>query len=436
MKRILVGLLIVAGMYFGANMYFGYKIEKELKSMASNVQMVGGHLTYTDVKINYKGNIQVDNLSFFAPGMDENLRIDQLLIQSGSFLGVHKLANDMQESRIPEQVNWLFKGVQVPVGGEMFKQMVSFSENDDAFNLAACGDKKSLKFDDYLKMGYPNTVSMDIFVDFTVFNEGQWFVLDVRAQTEEMSDSRVKLDVTLNATSRDAMVIGASAMNAELNEIVMEYEDKGFVSRLLNFCRDESGLPRNDYIESHIAEWGDAWREQGYIAGENIVDAYSTFVNNPQSFSLTATPNNVMNIQKMMMTSPDLILYELKTQLVVNGQPKGALDITAMDKAQQEEWVAQQEAEESNLSEADSETPQKETRRWRKGKPKSVPISVEELSNHTMEMVELRLSSGRRVEGRILKADDKKLIVHSYQPGGSMEVPVKYSQITDAALKK
>lgn len=425
MKQVLVLLLAIIVVIVGTNFYFDRQIEKQLELGAQLMQGMGGILNYSDVRVTFAGNVQIDNVGFMAPDMDDIVRFDRIEVRSGSLFGVQKLARDFSEKRIPEQLSVAFEGLHVPLGSEVYGRInAAKASPSDELALAGCGKRTGLSDKDYASMGYGSAVVMDTYIDLQIMNEGQWLELDIKAKAAEMYDMALKLDVSLNASSRDMIAVGAASANATLSEFIVDIVDNGFIRRLMAFCQKESGLERTEYLAKHLLAWQEVWKRNGFLAGDNMVAAYSQFLEKPEHLRIRIKPLNSFGFQDFGEISPELLPYQFNMILEVNDKAAGGLDLTVMSSSEQSAW---NEAHGMLPIAAGSEVVEENSN--------PLTLAVADLRNHVNELVVLRLTSGRVVDGRILQADDEGLLLHSYYSGGTIEIPINYSQIEEAKRK-
>lgn len=429
MKRVLVGLATIVVVVLGSNYYYLTQVEKHLDTAARTIRAMGGDLEYTDVSITLGGDVQVDKLRLVLPGLKESMIVDRIALHTGSIFGVHQLAMDLRKSRLPERLGFSLEDAYLPVGGEAYRQSNLLAlEPIEHLLTAGCGDRTALSEKDLANMGYGDLVTADSEQEYRIMNNGQWIEVESKSTIEGMNEFVVKVDFSLNATSRDLNAIGAAVANIQLGKMSVEYQDKGYLQRLVDFCQKESGLPRAEYLTQHLEAWEQTWENYGFTAGDNLVTAYRQLMENPGQFRIDTRPIDYFGLQELTNTSPELLPYRFLTDLEINGTAAGRLDLTLTEAAE--------ETSPEN-SPAAHATPQMlpTTKGQRRGTTTRTAIAVDELRHQLNQQVELRLNSGRTLSGRVVQVNDDGLQVHSYQPTGSMTIPVTYAQIEEAYLK-
>jgi|GEM_PF-3331707 len=426
MKRVLVGVAALGAVLLGVNFYYTQQIKKHLDSAAGVLRSMGGYLEYHDVGITLGGDVEIDRVRIMVPGYDEGLNLDRIALRTDGLLGVHRLAMDIRKKRVPAQLGLSFEGMTIPVGGEVYRQMNAFA-NEATENLlaAGCDERELFDDEDIAAMGFGELVKVDTISEYRLMNEGQWVVLETRTTVAGMNEVIMNMDFSLNAKSRDIPAISAAFIYARFNEMVLEYHDAGYIPRVIDFCAQEMEMGKNEFIAHHIDSWQEIWREYGLSPGDNFVLGYRQFLDQPKHFRLSIKPTDDFSIADLAKMTPDMLPYQFRTSLSVNGTDMGIVELSAAEKPTEN-------AQFQLASTADqpvTTTP----RSTRNTRPRPVP--VEQLHEYLNQEVVLHLNSGRRVDGRIRLLSEEGLQVHSYQPTGYMTIPVSFSQIREAFVK-
>lgn len=430
MKRVLVIIAVAAIIMFSGNYYYGRQVEKRLDSMAQVVRAMGGKFEYSDVTIGLGGDVRVDDVRVSAPQLSENLIIDRVVLRTGSVLGVHHLAMDVRKKRLPEQLGLSVEGARIPMGGAGYQQWsAAGAQGGEGLAVAGCGKRAHFSDVDYTKMGYRSFMVIDTHLDYRLSSDGRSLALAIRSATEDMHDVAVKVDLSLNAPSRDMTAIGLALAGAELNEVRVDYEDRGFVERALDFCQEAVDLERSEFLVEHLRAWQDAWHASGFVAGENTVAAYRHFLEQPEHFAVSARPGGSLSLTEMADTAPELLLYQFQTTLEVNHVAAGRLDLSVMDEAAVKAWRVERGDQTAAV-----EPKAKPTVEPRRSRGRVVPkaIAVEDLRTHLNAHVILQLTNGKTVEGSIRELEESTLHLQSYQSGGSITMPIDYDKIAEA----
>lgn len=431
MKRLLMGAGALALVLLGANYYYEYQVKKHLATAAQMMRTMGGYLEYADVSVTLGGDVEIDRVRVMPPGVGESINLKKIALRTNGVFGIHSLAMDMRKKRLPAQLSLSFEGAVVPVGGDAYRQMNTMAqESSEHLLTAGCGQRTQFSDSDIAAMGFGELVTVDTEIEYRLMNEGQWLEFENKATIDGMNELNMKMDFTLDAKSRDFSALSAAMVNTRFNELVVTYRDKGYVKQALEFCQKEAAMARQEFLAHHLESWQTALKNLGFSAGPNTVAAYAKFVEDPQELRFSIKPIGDFTFEKLPEMTPDLLPYQFRTQLAVNGAQVGDLDIAAAPKEPAEMVLASADTGATVAARASSTGTSPKGRNNEKK-----AVAVDELRNHLNAEVVLHLHNGRTLNGRIIQFTDGGLQLHSYQPTGFMTIPVNFTQIKEAFLR-
>jgi hypothetical protein len=440
MKRLLIGAVVVIVLVvFGGNFFYARQVEKQLDELASTLQMMGGDLVHDGVAISLGGDVQINDLLVFAPGFGEQLRIDRVVLRTGSIVGVHWLAADFRNSRLPVQLGLSIEGLRLPTGGENYRQLDLLNEQGgESVSTAGCGDRKYFSALDLIKMGYSELV-VDTHLDYRILDDGDVIEISGHTRTQDMHNLSASADLQLGARSRDLSAMGTAMAGAQLQSLTIDYEDLGYTARVLEFCQNETGLSRSEFLALHLEAWQEAWQDKGFVAGPNMVMAYQQFLAQPGHLGVSINPSVPFSLMQMVSIPPELLIYQLQAGLWINQAAAGGLDLTVMDdkasaarqsRKRDQELLLADNAEQEALVLPDPDPVVEEEAQA----DARLPVRVRDLRSHRGSYVELNLANGRKLEGRVHQVEEESLRLQQFQSGGYLIVPVGFADIVEAYL--
>lgn len=428
MKRILIGLLfVVAVVALGGHYYYERQVEKRVESGARMLGQMGGNLDYREVSISMSGDIRIDDILLRVPGMPVAVSIDRAAVHTGGVLGVHQLAMDARDQLLPARLGFSFEGIRIPLSS------VTQGSNPgvtDAFAAAGCGERTGFSALDMVNMGYSEFV-MDTRVDYRLVGGGELLSMTIDTLMRDMHNTRAELEFSLGAPSRHASAVAMAMTDAKVLNVAIDYQDKGYAQRVIDFCTEDTGLARDAFLAQHLDAWQEIWKHYGLVAGPNMTEAYQQFVSNPDALRLQIKPSGSLDADELAGLSPELLLYHLQMQVAVNQGSMGPLDLSVMDEATADAWRAEQR---ERVTEAGSAAGV--TNGAGQGAVDDGRVEVENLRNYPDASVELRLTNGRSLEGVIHSLGEDRLQLQRFQSGGYVIQPVNYADIAEAYLKE
>ncbi len=429
MKRFLIALIIlVAVVLLGGHYYYAQQIGKRLDKAAMIISGMGGELEYRDITITLGGEVRIDGLFFQVPGMGGALNVDRIAVHTGGPLGVHGLAMDIRDQQVPKALGVSFEGVRFPLSTDAGMNPVGL----DAFTAAGCGDRSGFGTSELVQMGYSGLV-MDGRVDYRFIGGGQLLNVTVDSHFRDMHRTKISMELSLGASSLDATAVGMAATNAELLGLNIDYQDRGYTRRVLEFCQNATDLNRPAFIAQHLEAWRQMWERQGFVAGPTMTEAYRNFLAEPNHLGLSIKPNGDLNMNEMARSSPELMLYQLQTTLSVNHDEVGRLDLSLREGGplvveSETEAVAEGDAQASSRTHPENTS--------NSAPAGTQPIAIDNLHQYVNRDVELHLRDGRELKGRIEEAREVSLQFKRFHGGGYVILPVQYSDIAAVYLRE
>lgn len=428
MKKVIIGLILLAAVVLlGGHYYYAQQIGQRLDRAAMVVSGMGGELEYRDIKITLNGEVRIEGVFFQVPGMGGALNVDRVAVHTGGPLGVHSLAMDIRDQQLPKTLGVSFEGVRFPLSSGAAMSPVGFG----AFTAAGCGERAGFGTSELVQMGYSGLV-MDARVDYQFIGGGQLLNITVDSLFRDMHRTEVSMELSLGAPSLNAMAVGMAASNAELLGLNIDYQDRGYAKRVIDFCQNQTDLDRQAFIAHHLEAWQQMWERQGFVAGPTMIQAYRNFLAEPDQLSLSIQPSGELTMDELARSSPEMMLYQLRTTLSVNNEELGRLDLAVREGGP---LVVESESETATGDEsaAVDTNPESSSAGTASGGQR---IALDNLGRHLNRNVELHLRDGRKLEGRIEQALETSVQFKRFHGGGYVIQPIQYNDIEAVYLSE
>lgn len=426
MKNKLWGLLLVVlavtviGYFYYLNQW-----QKQVDEIARQVSMLGGELEYRDITLNLQGDVSLESVFLKVPMQPMVVRMDRLAVHTGGLMGVYQLDMNVKNRRLPETLGLSFEGVRMSLS------TLTDSASDSEFHrltAAGCGERAVFTEADYRAMGYREWV-MDLHASYRVLGSGAQLQFTTQTHMQEMYDLDITVTMGLGAASRQLEAIAEALSKIQFIEAQMEYRDRGFAERVADFCSEETGQSREEFIAGHLQDWQTAWEDAGLSPGEDVLQAYAQFLQQPDRLRFDITPTPGFNPGYMVQLEPIAWLQFLNIELAVNDQQavpvNFQVDTSPTRKVDDGEPVSTIEPSSGpkNALPAPSNTEVPLT---------EIPVSA--FGEHINEQVRITLHNGDVLVGRIQKIDRYGLHLQRYYSGGYFVQPVPLDEIARAQL--
>jgi len=285
---------------------------------------------------------------------------------------------------------------------------------------AGCGDERTyFNFTDLDTMGYRQTRS-DMTLEYRLSPERDNLQVEGEFTTESMYRMSTRLEVALADAQGPAALMGAT-----LNQVQIRVDDLGYVPEVMSFCARETGLDIDTYKTRHVNAWEQLWQEQGVVLADNVVEAYATYIEQPESLRVESFAR--LNAMQMMMVSdPQAILDLIAPQIVVNdGQPSPLQLTLALPQRVPEPDNAQTQPE---APQAEPERPAPEPTQTEQA-PRVIEVPVSDLAAWLNSDMIINLADGREFRGEIESLNNDELQFKQSVFGGTMVMPVARDSI-------
>jgi len=412
MKRTLFWVLvIVAGSYGSAYWLIRSNVQSQLDETA-RLLFGAGTLTYGHIWVSPLGDVSVGDLSFESNIPAADFSIERLSLETDNWLELAQLGQALIDNETPEQLTLSFEGIRVDVSGVQ-RMLDPGGTLRRSFLAAGCGEQRTyFNFSDLDNMGF-HEIRSDMVLQYQLSPARDNLRINADFTTESMYRLGMLLDIALADASGIAMVTGAT-----LNRMQLRVEDLGYVTGVMAFCADETELTVEEYHSRHVDAWVQLSRQLGVVLGDEVVNAYADFIDQPDTFRLESFAR--LNATKVMtIREPQLLLDRLALQIVVNGGEPRPLQL--------------------NLEQLNTEVNSRPTPSDTRGAvvegspvprpPRIVEVPVARLPNWLGTEMIVTLVDGREFRGEVLSMNEGQVRFSQSVVGGTMIIPLQLNSI-------
>ncbi|WP_341936906.1 hypothetical protein [Marinimicrobium sp. C2-29] len=328
MKTLLISLMLMAALVLGGRWFYEYQLEQRLDGQAQALRRMGGELTYETVTLAPNGDIRVEDLQLRLPEYAEFLSIDRVRVHTGSLIGFHRVAFELYNKRLPEAMGLSIDGLRVSPGSAYYPSLIApVTGTQSRFTTAGCGARSGFSARDLEPMGYTELV-LDSDWHYQRTEGG----MDLRAEvnTRQMHSLSTHLSLALQMPDRNLTRAGVALLGSRLRSLHLTYHDQGLAPRVMNFCQAETGLDASGFLARHLQAWQEAWNHQGLVAGEDMVDAYRQFLQQPDRWRVDIDPASPLPLGLLLGAAPERWLRQLELSVSVNEAPKVPVELRAI----------------------------------------------------------------------------------------------------------
>ncbi|MHA7879537.1 MAG: LSm family protein [Saccharospirillum sp.] len=425
MKKTLIFLLLVLVVLGGGAYYLVTSRVVDQLQLAQQQLAPFGTLQYGAVRITPGGALQVHQLAFYPHASNDVLRVDRTSLVTNSLFTLMQVAAVVRSDQVPESLRFELQGLQMDFRGDWLATLTDDADSGQARHLyaAGCAERDYFTFADLDLMGYQN-VRTDMSLEYRwSLNTSRLLVLG-NLTTEGMYQLAFNVDLAIAGDATDPM---AAMMATQLRRLEFSYTNLGFTNSVINYCARETGLTQEAFLDQHVDAWQALWRDAHIELGDDIVDGYRAFMNQPERLTIEAFPAASL-MQLAMAGSPEATLDQLAPQLTVNqGEPR-PFELAFVEPPPPPPSPAPQEQSTASMPEEPSAT-------GRTNRSPGRVVAVNELEDIVDQAVVVRLSDGRRYEGRVVTVENERLHLERSLFNGQMVMPVRFEDIGEVRLR-
>lgn len=325
MKTLLISLLLLAALVLGGRWFYEYQLEQRLDGQAQALQRLGGELTYETVTLAPNGDIRIEDLQLRLPEYSESLSIDRVRVHTGGLVGFHRVAFELYHKRMPEALGLTIDGLRLSPGSAYYPSLIApVTGTQSRFTAAGCGARSGFSAGDLEQMGYTE-LELDSKWHYQLTEGG----MDLRAEvnTRQMHTLSTHISLALQMPDRTLTRAGVALLGSRLRDLHLRYQDQGLTQRAMDFCQSATGLNASEFLARHLQAWQEAWNHQGLVAGEDMVDAYRQFLQQPDRWRVDVDPANPLPLGLLLGASTERWLRQLELSVSVNDAPAMSLDV-------------------------------------------------------------------------------------------------------------
>ena len=470
MKKVLLGLAVVALLLGGVYYYYTNKISNRLDQAAAMAGPLVG-LEYESVSLGLGGEVRINGLRLQAPNMPAELRVRQLALRAGNLYALWSLNRKLENGELPRSMGVALRGAEVPIsmtapaagqGGSPGMGLV--------FDAAGCGQRREFDVVDLRAMGFDDLIA-DFDLQYEMDEYRQSLGLRLHSHLRGLAELTVNARIELGDTVNSLLHAAQGFSRARLGSMIFEYVDRGYYPRMLEFCRDETGMKEQPYFARHVSAWRQRWREAGFEVGESTVEAYRTFLAAPGKLEITLDPSYSPALMQFANTGASELVGQFRLEARVND---GKAAWLAFERLADESPVAAG-SETASSTDADSArgassgprarpaesasgastdarpritgtvstmndssaartaTEQPGVKRgpsgWRRVAPR-------ELTDYVTYKIDVRMDNGNEYSGRVEKVSPGRVHLHVRGRGGFAVIPVHTDQIASVRVRE
>lgn len=314
-------IALIAGVlaYGVPKLYVHHNAQNAFEDFANDLAAVGvleydrissaltGRLTYHDVTLSSYDGLEIlgiEAVEFKTPGV--------------SFLssGLTKII----QGQFPDKLDISLRNAQLGLYNPLVSQ---FDDMVQALNTAAaeqtglCGNIVAMGPTQYRAMGYESLTS-DVRFGYTLQREEARLKAYLDWSTQNMATMHLSSSID-GVVSPD--VEGFTRLGLpKLTRLETVYTDHSYIGRSNQLCAEADNISVEAYINALVNQSDEYYLENwGFIPGHTLKQAFTAFLSQPETLSLTITPTETFSFENFALFEPQSLINMMSPKLIVNG---------------------------------------------------------------------------------------------------------------------
>ena len=364
---------------------------------------------YGWMSVDLEGKVSLEELVITPFSLKRPIRIENLTFSFGDTGTMLSRMQNLQSGRLDAPLSVEYSGLTMPLKGRTFVQWLASHAGSEALELSRlyqCGEHSFLDFNAIEAMGLEEVQASGRLL-FERLENGDG--LSLTANVKKLG--KLSVYFALGLDRLNIMLKEGKLEEARIHEFSFSYQDGGYYRRLINLCTGYNNLEPETYAAVAADGWRDTMRELGIYVNQNARLLYQDRIVQGGVFSVTAKPHKPIRVDSLEhLLDQDLISY-LGVNITLNGEDKEGLEAKLDGKHYRPAPPVEKEKDGQDGLQATVVL----------GNTDFKPTVLAALPEYVERRVRIRLNDGKKYQGLLKSADEKKIEVTLIFEGGTAD---------------
>lgn len=282
-----------------------------------------------------------------------------------------------------------------------------------------CGDTHFIGPKQFKDLGFdPMVMDLNFSYSFNPWEETLQLSFDAELENSNSTRAQIKL-LNIPALNQD---LTANMMRPSIERISIHYEDNGYTQKVNEYCAKKSQLSLEEFIARETSrpdkDYALMW---GFVPGDNLMQAYTQFLQDPQRVNLRVEPSPNFDWMTLPAYPPEQWPETLNVTLTVNDEPVTTLDF---ELAELNQLLSAAEPSPPKPSVFDTGVPPKPEPPAAEPELKYVQIDKRRIREYQGMQMRIYSPSGKTREGTFTGMDGNNAKLTQQKFGGTFEMSV------------
>lgn len=306
--------------FAGATAYIWHQTNTTV-DRAINAIAPYAHISYGSIISSiYPGTLGLSDVTILLEG--KRLHADAITVNAASIFDLYALQQNPSLFLV-KHPRLEIQGLSSPIPLRKFKLLEQPFDHPymralTAIDAVGCGPRREISYDDMRDMGY-GAVRSDITLqsgprEFTT----NW---EISLQSRMQGIADYSMSISFDDAPSSLPLVLYRLERLDVNKIVLQSHDRGYNSRLLQFCAGQLGIDAETYKQRHLDELVRYFRRRSLVVEPPMLASYGEGLHRGARMRLKVQPQADFSIEDLGFYQPGDYMGLLGIRLTTNNLP-------------------------------------------------------------------------------------------------------------------
>jgi len=425
---IFVALVLIAG---GVGGYLWYSTKQQVDQIVTMAKPFA-EISYGGIEISPAGSVGVNRLRIMPHFVNDSIAIGAIRLNAPNILALLNIRRQLGKGQLPEALSLSLDQFEVPLnGGILGASSVPPAQRTpfDDLDALGCGSINSLGGTEWQEMGYDNFTG-NMKIGYRLNAARNLLELQTDSNTRDWATLNMDIGFALSTPATSVMELTTS-LTPKLAKLNAVLRDDGFNQRRNNYCAAKAGKTIDAYIADHVRLLVERLNANGIQPGPGLIEAYRRYLTEGGQLTITAAPPAPIDPTELQFYKPEDVVKLMGLTLKVNDKSVTDLslnwDAAKVARALGTEPEAVLESGETGAAPTFSQPPVMIRKSYH-------PIPVGELGQHVGKIAKIKTTNRAEYKGQLDAIAEGVIKITIRKSGGSVTLPLRVSDITEAQV--
>ncbi|MGE8361489.1 hypothetical protein [Pseudomonas sp.] len=273
-------------------------------------------ISYGGITSSFDGRVGLENVKIHIPMMRDSLHVAHAELKFNGLGELLRFKERLAEGKFPEQMAVSLKGLTLDVHGPFMQSLYDTPAERSLFTSmseVACGKVRTIGTSELLDMGY-RTFESDGEFSYLFQPGAQKLTFNLTADTRDMGELRVGLSLA----DMPEKPVDLQLKPPRVQWVSVEVNDNQYQRKVQSYCAGKLGQDHATYLKTAVRQFDKVLRSQRIALDQPVLDAYSRYLDDPQSLRIELDPTEGMAWDGLQFFDAKDVLAMMRPTVLVN----------------------------------------------------------------------------------------------------------------------